>query len=80
MVSPEATYDGRFRINTSTKPMHIDIDFVDRKREIGRTAYVRLDDDDVCFLMATPGHERPTDFSRADEAMTFSLWKRRSPD
>ena len=38
MASPEATYDGRFRINTSTKPMHIDIDFVEGP-EAGNGSY-----------------------------------------
>lgn len=64
MVSPEATYDGRFDIDTTTKPMQIDIAFVEGP-EAGNHSYglFELDGDRLTLCLGLTGAPRPTKFA-----------------
>jgi uncharacterized protein (TIGR03067 family) len=63
MESPEATYDGRFSIDTSTTPMRIDIAFVEGP-EAGNSSYgiFELDAGRLVICLGLVGASRPTAF------------------
>lgn len=64
MESPEATYDGRFAIDTSMTPMQIDIEFVEGP-DAGNRSYgvFELDDDRLTICLGLVGASRPTVFA-----------------
>jgi uncharacterized protein (TIGR03067 family) len=64
MESPEATYDGRFDVDTSATPMHIDIDFVEGP-EAGNHSYglFELRGDRLTICLGLIGAARPTTFA-----------------
>ena len=64
MESPEATYDGRFAIDTSMTPMQIDIEFVEGP-DAGNWSYgvFELDDDRLTMCLGLVGAPRPTAFA-----------------
>jgi uncharacterized protein (TIGR03067 family) len=64
MESPEATYDGRFAIDTSTTPMRIDIEFVEGP-EAGNWSYGVFErhDDRLTICLGLVGATRPTTFA-----------------
>lgn len=64
MASPEATYDGRFDIDTTTTPMQIDIAFVEGP-EAGNHSYglFELDGDRLTLCLGLTGASRPTTFA-----------------
>jgi len=66
MESPEATYDGRFTIDTSTTPMQLDVEFVEGP-EAGNHAYgiFRADGDRLVICLGVVGASRPTSFMSA---------------
>jgi uncharacterized protein (TIGR03067 family) len=63
MESPEATYDGRFTIDTSTAPMQLDIEFVEGP-EAGNTSYgiFMRDREHLTICLGLVGSTRPTAF------------------
>ena len=64
MESPEATYDGRFTIDTTVTPMRIDIEFVEGP-EAGNTSYgvFELEGDRLTICLGLVGASRPTTFA-----------------
>jgi uncharacterized protein (TIGR03067 family) len=64
--SAEGNYDGRFSIDTSIKPMEIDIEFVEGP-EAGNEAYglFELDGDRLTICLGLVGASRPTAFVTA---------------
>jgi len=64
MESLEATYDGRFAIDTSTTPMRIDIEFVEGP-EAGNWSYgvFELHDHRLTICLGLVGATRPTSFT-----------------
>lgn len=68
----------KVRVDESVTPIAIDYLHL-QGREKGRVSKGIMEwiGDEVCFLIAAPGRERPADFSQAREAdLTFSRWKR----
>jgi uncharacterized protein (TIGR03067 family) len=63
--SPEANYDGRFTIDTATKPMRIDIEFIKGPEESGSHSYglFELDGDRLTLCLGLVGAPRPTKFT-----------------
>jgi uncharacterized protein (TIGR03067 family) len=63
MESPEANYDGRFGIDTSMMPMHIDIQFVEGP-DAGNSAHgiFELNGDALTICLGLVGSSRPTAF------------------
>ncbi|HXT14178.1 MAG TPA: TIGR03067 domain-containing protein [Gemmatimonadaceae bacterium] len=81
MESPEATYDGRFSIDTLTTPMQIDITFVEGP-EAGNHAYglFALDDDRLTICLGLVGSSRPTSFATtAGSGHALERLRRASP-
>jgi uncharacterized protein (TIGR03067 family) len=64
MDSPDAVYDGRFTIETSTAPMQIDIEFVEGP-EAGNRSYglFQLAGDRLTMCLGLVGASRPTAFA-----------------
>jgi uncharacterized protein (TIGR03067 family) len=64
MESPEATYDGRFTIDTSAKPMRIDIEFI-QGPDAGNSSYglFELGGDHLTICLGLVGASRPTAFA-----------------
>lgn len=64
MESPEGTYDGTFVIDTTAKPMTLDIAFVEGP-EAGNASYGiwRLDGDALTICLGLVGSSRPTAFT-----------------
>lgn len=62
--SPEATYDGIFRLDVEANPSHIDIEFVEGP-EAGNWSYgiFRLDGDDLLLCLGLVGSDRPKTFA-----------------
>ncbi len=66
MDSPEGNYDGRFVIDTSAKPMRLDIAFVEGP-EAGNAAFAiwQLDGDALTICLGLVGSSRPMAFETA---------------
>jgi hypothetical protein len=67
----------KVRIDESVTPIAIDYLHL-HGRDNGRVSrgIMQWIGEEVCFLIAPPGQERPADFSAAGPGLTLSQWKR----